>query len=702
MKKILVFIFCFTTFRLCAQVYCEIDSVFKNYSQEIGYKVIQTADGNFVILSSKDPGLMSSGNPNFKLTKLDICGNIIWRSKTYDSCASGCFPLISDLHEEPDGCIMFSGCFSGSVGKDLRLYKTNATGDLLWATQIGDSAVQYGSMKSIKISSNKYLFAGSIVKPGPISRVAIAIIADTTGNMLFKDTFTTKVGGFGHIATAHNGNILLLGGEDTSFLLVTIDTLGNRISKKHLSSNLTKNNYYKDEIVPNFSATELFYTATSTYGDSFYVARFDLLGNILKDTIYTNYVPQYKSRYGLYINSLKTNHYLITGSSLAIIDPDLNIVWKNNDPSYNQINCSIIANDSIIVSTGSGNFRSIGIGNTFSDLWFGVTKAKALPTFTVISKIPMASFGFSTNLTIPASEIYLTDSSLNNPTKWKWVITQPNVVFQSGTSDTSRNPVIKFTQPGVYSIKLVVTSVFGADSITKQNVITVLNSAIPVANFVANKTYALNGTPVQLFNTSMFAQQVKQWYISPTVGYTYLSGDSTSDNPILRFDSAGMYSVALAVSNNWGADSIMKTDYLNISNERVSAYFKVSKTNATTFDTLILTDSCINATNRTWKITPNTYTRLSDSTLIFNKDGLYTLQLIASNAFDADTFTRTNYINIYTPLPQPLFYADKTGGYVGDTITLIDTSLYAQSRQWQITQPRISSRPISYFLPTTP
>ncbi len=298
---------------------------------------------------------------------------------------------------------------------------------------------------------------------------------------------------------------------------------------------------------------------------------------------------------------------------------------------------------------------------------------------------PVPQFSVSTNLALPSSKIYLTDSSLNNPNKWKWVFTQPNVVFQSGTSDTSQNPVVRFTQPGFYNIKLVATSPFGSDSITKQNVITVVSSGIPVANFTASKTYALTSTPIKLFNQSSYNQQNNQWYISPSVGYTYISGDSTSDNPILQFDSAGTYSVALVVKNDWGKDSVIKIDYLHIGNQKVSAYFKASKTNGTTYDTVVVVDSCINAANRTWKITPNTYTRLSDSTLIFNKDGLYTLQLIASNAFDADTFTRTNYINIYTPLPQPLFYADKTGGYVGDTITLIDTSLYVQSRQWQIT-----------------
>ena len=319
--------------------------------------------------------------------------------------------------------------------------------------------------------------------------------------------------------------------------------------------------------------------------------------------------------------------------------------------------------------------------------------------FIEINDKPIARFGISNNVTIPTVKIYLTDSSLNSPTKWKWVFTQPNVVFEMGTSDTSQNPVVRFTQAGFYNIKLTVTSPFGTDSIIKQNVITALNSSLPIANFSASKTYALSGTPIQLLNKSAYAQQVKQWYISPSVGYTYISGDSTSDYPILKFDSIGNYSVALAVTNNWGIDSLMKTDFIHIGNQKVSAFFTAPKTNATTLDTIVLLDSCINATNRVWKITPNTYTLISDSTILFNSDGLYTVQLIASNLFDADTSTKINYLNINTPLPQALFYVDKTGGYVGDTITLIDTSLFAANRQWQVS-PATYTKSGNIILPT--
>ena len=444
MKNLLtfLFIFCATIFRLNAQVNCEVDITYKSfrtgtYYTEVGHKVIQTADGNFVILNSA-----------FQLTKVDACGNVIWRGNTLGY--SGGWPEFSDFHEEPDGTLMFSASTYSPAGK-LYLYKTSATGNLLWITPIGDVTVDHRKISSFKISSNKYFFATNKVRTTSEyqSTYGVAIITDTTGNILFQDTFTKINGSLQYAAPNVNGNILLLGREDTSTFILTIDTLGNILSKHYMSTKLDKSINIVDAVIPNYTSTELFYVAHSTYYDSNYVARLDLLGNILKDTIFTQYIPHSRSIYPLFINPLKNNHYMLTGTSSTIIDSNLNIVWTSNNTATidwsKQINCSILTNDSMVVSTGASNFERVSTLVTVSDLWFGVTS--------IISKMIMVkSIAISggenigiKNGTLQLVANILPKNALNQTVLWEVNETTRASITQDGLVTALANGIVSVT-----------------------------------------------------------------------------------------------------------------------------------------------------------------------------------------------------------------------------------------------------------------
>ncbi|OYU97152.1 MAG: hypothetical protein CFE21_02340 [Bacteroidetes bacterium B1(2017)] len=60
-----------------------------------------------------------------------------------------------------------------------------------------------------------------------------------------------------------------------------------------------------------------------------------------------------------------------------------------------------------------------------------------------------------------------TDKSLYGPSIWKWTFTPATAQYLLGTSSTSKNPVIRFTQRTKYMVKLVVTNQYGSDSLTK-------------------------------------------------------------------------------------------------------------------------------------------------------------------------------------------------------------------------------------------
>jgi len=66
-----------------------------------------------------------------------------------------------------------------------------------------------------------------------------------------------------------------------------------------------------------------------------------------------------------------------------------------------------------------------------------------------------------------------TQYSTGFPSAYKWSITPNTVTFQSGTSDTSANPIIKFNQTANYSVKLKVTNPFSSDSLLRSSYINI-------------------------------------------------------------------------------------------------------------------------------------------------------------------------------------------------------------------------------------
>ncbi len=112
---------------------------------------------------------------------------------------------------------------------------------------------------------------------------------------------------------------------------------------------------------------------------------------------------------------------------------------------------------------------------TLSDGTCSVSDNVAITT--VFPTAPVANFSVdNTTQTIGATvtTAIFTDLSLNIPDSWAWNITGPGAVtYVNGTSATSQNPQVQFTQGGVYSVSLIATNTAGSDTKTETNYITV-------------------------------------------------------------------------------------------------------------------------------------------------------------------------------------------------------------------------------------
>lgn len=120
---------------------------------------------------------------------------------------------------------------------------------------------------------------------------------------------------------------------------------------------------------------------------------------------------------------------------------------------------------------------------------------------------------FSVNETSTcAGEIIFTDNSTQVPSSWMWD-------FGDGTTSTVQNPVHNYVLDGTYSVKLLSTNVFGTDSTTKSNLITVARPDIPL---VINDTICLgeNGT------LTASAAGAINWYSSEFGGTALATGNT--------------------------------------------------------------------------------------------------------------------------------------------------------------------------------
>jgi len=168
---------------------------------------------------------------------------------------------------------------------------------------------------------------------------------------------------------------------------------------------------------------------------------------------------------------------------------------------------------------------------------------------------PVADFsGIPTSGNAPLT-VTFTDTSAYSPTSWLWD-------FGDGdsTNSTVQNPVHTYASAATYSVTLTATNAGGSDDETKTNYITASLPPAPVADFTGTPT---SGTrPLTVVFTDTSTNTPTSWL------WVFGDGDSTNStvqNPVHTYATAGTYTVALLATNAGGSDSESKIGYITAS-----------------------------------------------------------------------------------------------------------------------------------------
>ncbi len=88
-----------------------------------------------------------------------------------------------------------------------------------------------------------------------------------------------------------------------------------------------------------------------------------------------------------------------------------------------------------------------------------------------VAQAPAVDFTADKTVLCEGDYVHFQDESGYCPSSWYWEISSTTYTFIQGTNANSQNPVVQFTAPGLYSVRLTATNSTGSNDITKVNYI---------------------------------------------------------------------------------------------------------------------------------------------------------------------------------------------------------------------------------------
>ncbi len=251
---------------------------FGGVSEDLGYSVIETTDGNFVIT-----GLTGLGIYDLGLLKTDSNGNLIW-FKTFGGLELDIgYKVIQTL----DGGYITVGYTSsyGAGSFDVWVIKVDSDGNQLWAKTFGGTNLDVGV--SIKqLPNGEFIVAGSTQSFGAGASDVWLIKLDENGNQIWAKTYGGTGNDYGNsVELTVDGGFVVTGYQESisnggfDVGLLKTDSDGNLIWFKNFGgSDYDRGNSVKKTIDAGYIITG-FTQSTGAGGKDVWLIKTDSDGN---------------------------------------------------------------------------------------------------------------------------------------------------------------------------------------------------------------------------------------------------------------------------------------------------------------------------------------------------------------------------------------------------------------------------------------
>jgi gliding motility-associated-like protein len=241
--------------------------------------------------------------------------------------------------------------------------------------------------------------------------------------------------------------------------------------------------------------------------------------------------------------------------------------------------------------------------------------------------------------------------------------------FPGSNTPTSnlQNPSVCYFNPGTYTVQLTVTTSGGTS--TKSSTVIVNPCSKPTADFVASDSVFCERSCITFTDASTNGATGWSWSFPGGIP----SSSSSPSPPPVCYNTPGFYSVTLIVFNQFGADTLTKTNYLNVT----SCPLPIADFNSSV--TQFCPKHCVSFSDNSsfgpiisyqWSFpggTPDTSTSASPN-VCYNQEGLYDVQLIVTNQYGSDTIIKYSEVNVQF-IPNA-FVSPDTAMYFGSSYQL--------------------------------
>lgn len=229
------------------------------------------------------------------------------------------------------------------------------------------------------------------------------------------------------------------------------------------------------------------------------------------------------------------------------------------------------------------------------------------------------------------------DESTGNPNSWQWDL-------GNGTISLFQHPSTVYFLPGTYPVKLVIKNAAGADSITKQDFITVY--ANPVANFMASDSVGCFPFKLQFSDKSIApGAAIKKWEWDFGDGHT-----STLQNPEHTYFNSANYTVTLKITTDKGCThTFSKEQYVRIASGVTTAFTDSANLDCKAPVTFHFTNNSNGpgTLSYAWDFGDGNKSTASNPVHTYTQNGTYTVSLVAtSSAGCSDTLRKTELVKV--------------------------------------------------------
>lgn len=271
---------------------------------------------------------------------------------------------------------------------------------------------------------------------------------------------------------------------------------------------------------------------------------------------------------------------------------------------------------------------------------FGADSMVETSYITVLPAMPVINFTADRTEVFEGDTVTLNDLSTGLVENRNWTLTGSNVL-----SSADAKVKVVYSRFGQYTVKLAVGN--SGDSVTREitNYITV-KRRLPIPSIGVTTTTIIRGSSISFTDLSKNIVKNRKW----TINGGQLVKGSWSDSIIqVRFNTKGQFTVKLLVSNEAGADSLVKSNLVIVNPPAPYTEFTADKNFIQTGGTVKFDEiSTEDIVSRSWEFeggVPATSTQPS-VTVTYPNPGSYSVKLTSTNVSGSNTKLKMLYVTV--------------------------------------------------------